>query len=145
MSGAGAVLYFEDLSVGQSAEIARTVGAADIDAFAAVSGDANPVHVDADYAATSLFGERVAHGMRAGAYISAVLGVKLPGPGAIYRTQSLKFRKPVKIGDTVTARVTVKELEARRGLVTLETLCLVGDQTVVEGEAVVVVPRRPAG
>jgi 3-hydroxybutyryl-CoA dehydratase len=83
MSGAGAVLYFEDLSVGQSAEIARTVGAADIDAFAAVSGDANPVHVDADYAATSLFGERVAHGMLAGAYISAVLGVKLPGPGAI--------------------------------------------------------------
>jgi 3-hydroxybutyryl-CoA dehydratase len=143
-SGAGAVLYFEDLSVGQSAEIARTVGAADIDGFAAVSGDVNPVHIDADYAATTVFGERVAHGMLAGAYISAVLGVKLPGPGAIYRTQSLKFRKPVKIGDTVVARVTVRELEERRGLATLETVCLVGEVTVVEGEAVVVVPRRPA-
>jgi 3-hydroxybutyryl-CoA dehydratase len=138
------LLYFEDLSEGQSAEIERTVSAADIDAFAAVSGDVNPVHLDAAYAATTQFGERIAHGMLAGAFISAVLGVKLPGPGAIYLSQSLRFRRPVKIGDTVTAQVAVTGLDARRGHVTLATVCLVGGKPVVEGEAVVMVPRRPA-
>ena len=136
--------FFEDLSVGQSAEADRTVGAGDIDAFAAVSGDVNPVHLDADYAATTPFGERIAHGMLAGAFISAVLGVKLPGPGAIYLSQSLRFRRPVKIGDTVTARATVTALDERRGQATLATVCLVGGKPVVDGEAVVMVPRKPA-
>src|ERR1700712_2549770 len=114
MGGARApLLFFEDLSLGQSAEMTREVGAADIDAFAAVSGDTNPVHLDAAYAAATPFGERIAHGMLAGAYISAVLGVKLPGPGAIYLSQSLRFRRPVKIGDQVTARVTVTALDDR--------------------------------
>jgi len=138
------VRFFEDLSVGQSAEADRTVGAGDIDAFAAVSGDVNPVHLDADYAATTPFGERIAHGMLAGAFISAVLGVKLPGPGAIYLSQSLRFRRPVKIGDTVTARATVTALDERRGQATLATVCLVGGKPVVDGEAVVMVPRKPA-
>lgn len=137
-------LYFEDLSVGQSAEMTRVVGEADIQAFAAVSGDENPVHLDAEYAKTTSFGERIAHGMLSGAYISAVLGTKLPGPGAIYLNQSLRFRRPVRIGDAVTARVTVKALDERRGHVTLETVCEVGGKAVVDGEALVMAPRRPA-
>lgn len=137
-------LYFEELSVGQSDEITRVVGAVDIDAFAEVSGDVNPVHLDEAYARTTTFGGRIAHGMLAAAYVSAVLGTKLPGPGAIYLSQSLRFRRPVKIGDPVTARVTVKALDDKRGHATLETVCLVNGKTVVDGEAVVMVPRRSA-
>ena len=136
------MLFFEDLSLGQSAETDRTVDAGVIDAFAAVSGDTNPVHMDDAYAATSPFGERIAHGMLAAAYISAVLGVRLPGTGAIYVSQTLRFRRPVKIGDVVTARVTVTELDPERARATLATVCLVDDKPVVEGEAVVMLPRR---
>ena len=139
------MLYFEDLSIGQSAETAREVTFADIEAFAQVSGDFNPVHLDADYAATTPFGERIAHGMLAGAFISALMAGKLPGPGAVYRSQSMKFRRPVKIGDIVVTRATVAALDERRATATLETVCLVGDMTVVEGEAMIIVPRRPAG
>ena len=135
-------LYFEDLAVGQSAELTRTVEAADIDAFAAVSGDTNPVHLDEAYARTTAFQGRIAHGLLTGAYISAVLGTRLPGPGAIYMSQSLRFRRPVKIGDAVTARVTVTALDERRGHATLSTICQVNGRAVVDGEAVVVVPRR---
>ncbi len=135
-------LYFDELSVGQSAEILRVVGAGDIEAFAAVSGDTNPVHLDDAYARATPFGERIAHGMLAGAYISAVMGTALPGPGAVYLTQSLRFRRPVRIGDPVTAKVTVKALDERRGYATLATVCQVNGKTVVDGEAVVMVPRR---
>ena len=134
--------FFEDLSVGQSAEITRTVDAPDIEAFAAVSGDVNPVHLDAAYAEGTPFKGRIAHGMLSAAYISAVLGTRLPGPGAIYLSQSLRFRRPVKIGDMVTARVTVQALDERRAHVTFATLCQVDGRTVVDGEAVVMVPRR---
>lgn len=137
-------LFFEDLEIGRSAEILKIVTAADIDAFAAVSGDTNPVHLDADYAANTPFGGRIAHGMLSAAYISAVLGTKLPGPGAIYLSQSMKFRRPVKIGDPVVARVTVQALDDRRGHVTFETVCLVDGKTVVEGEAVIMVPKKGA-
>jgi 3-hydroxybutyryl-CoA dehydratase len=134
--------YFDELSVGQSAELVRTVGAHDLVAFAAVSGDTNPVHLDEEYAKTTTFGGRIAHGMLSAAYISAVLGTKLPGPGAIYMTQSLRFRRPVRIGDEVTARVTVKALDEKRGHVTLETICQVGGKTVLDGEALVMAPAR---
>ena len=90
-------LYFDELSVGQTAETTHVVGAADIEAFAAVSGDVNPVHMDEAYARTTTFGGRIAHGMLAAAYISAVLGNQLPGPGAIYLSQSLRFRRPVTL------------------------------------------------
>ena len=136
------MLFFEDLSLGQSAETDRTVDAGVIDAFATVSGDTNPVHLDDTYAAATPFGERIAHGMLSAAYISAVLGVQLPGPGAIYVSQTLRFRRPVKIGDVVTARATVTELDAERARATLATVCLVNDKPVVEGEAVVMLPRR---
>jgi 3-hydroxybutyryl-CoA dehydratase len=133
--------YFDELSVGQSAQMTSVVGEADIEAFAAISGDHNPLHLDEAYARTTPFGGRIAHGMLSAAYISAVVGSRLPGPGVIYLTQSLRFRRPVKIGDPVTAIVTVKALDAR-GHATLTTVCQVHGKTVVDGEAVVMVPRR---
>jgi 3-hydroxybutyryl-CoA dehydratase len=137
-------LFLEDLSVGQSAELVRTVTEADIVAFAQVTGDTNPVHLDADYAATTSFGERIAHGMLSAGYISAVLGTSLPGPGAVYLSQSLAFKRPVKIGAEVTARVTVTAIDEAKARVTLDTACLVGGKAVVGGEAVVMVPRKVA-
>src|SRR5215208_4727426 len=112
--------------------MSRVVEARDIEAFAEVSGDENPVHLDEAYARTTAFGERIAHGMLSAAYISAVLGTRLPGPGAIYLSQSMRFRRPVKIGDPVTARATVKALDDKRGHVTLETVCEENGKTVVD-------------
>jgi 3-hydroxybutyryl-CoA dehydratase len=137
-------LFLEDLTVGQSAELVRTVAEADIVAFADVTGDHNPVHLDADYAAATSFGERIAHGMLSAGYISAVLGTTLPGPGAIYLSQSLAFKRPVRIGDEVTARATVTAVDDAKGRVTLATTCLVRGKAVVDGEAVVMVPRKAA-
>jgi 3-hydroxybutyryl-CoA dehydratase len=136
--------FFEDLSVGDSAEITRIVTAAVIEAFAEVSTDSNPVHLDAAYAEGTVFKGRIAHGMLSGAYISAVIGMQLPGPGTIYLSQALRFRRPVRLGDAVTARVTVEALDPRRGEVTLSTVCEVAGKRVVEGEAVVLAPRREA-
>lgn len=137
-------MFFEDLSVGQSASFAKTVTEADILLFAAVSGDTNPVHIDAEFAATTLFKGRIAHGMLSAGFISAVLGTKLPGPGTIYLAQSLKFRAPVKLGDTVTATVTVATLDEAKKRATLTTVCTVGGKPVIEGEATVMVPSRTA-
>lgn len=136
--------YFDELTIGQAVETSRVVGAADIEAFAEVSGDNNPVHLDEAYAQTTTFGERIAHGMLSAAYISAILGTRLPGPGAIYLSQSLRFRRPVRIGDVVVARATVTALDDAKGRVTLETVCEVGGKTVMDGEAVVIAPRRVA-
>lgn len=135
-------LFLEDLSVGQSADLVRIVGEADIIAFAAVTGDHNPVHLDPAYAATTSFGERIAHGMLSAGYISAVIGTQLPGPGAIYLSQTLRFKRPVKIGDEVTARATIAEIDAAKARVTLTTVCLVNGKPVVEGEALIMVPRK---
>jgi 3-hydroxybutyryl-CoA dehydratase len=135
-------LKLEDLSIGQSAERSHTVTEATIAAFAEVSGDHNPVHLDAEFAATTPFKERIAHGMLSAAYISAVLGNDLPGPGAIYLSQTLNFRRPVKIGDVVTARVTVAAIDSEKARVTFTTLCEVAGKAVVQGEAVIMVTRR---
>ncbi len=137
-------LFLEDLTVGQSAELVRTVGEADIEAFAAVTGDNNPVHLDAAFAATTSFGERIAHGMLSAGYISAVIGTQLPGPGAIYLSQALRFKRPVKIGDAVTARATITEIDQAKARVTLATVCLVGGKPVLDGEALIMVPRKAA-
>ncbi len=137
-------LSFEDLSEGQSAELTRVASAAVVEAFAELSGDVNPVHMDEAYAKTTSFGQRIAHGMLGAAYISAVIGTRLPGPGAVYVNQTLRFRRPVRLGDTITARVTVKELHARRGQVTLACVCEVDGKAAMDGEAVIIVPRRPA-
>jgi 3-hydroxybutyryl-CoA dehydratase len=135
-------LCLEDLHVGQSAEISRTVTDADIREFAAVSGDHNPMHLDDAYAAATPFKTRIAHGMLSGSYISAVLGTQLPGPGAIYLSQSMRFKRPVRIGDHVVCRATVTAIDEAKAVVTLSTVCEVGGKAVVEGEAVVLAPRR---
>lgn len=137
-------LYFEDLSVGQSAELTRTVDDKAIQAFAEVSGDHNPVHLDEAFAATTQFKGRIAHGMLSAAYISALIAGKLPGPGAIYLGQTLTFKRPVKIGDEVTVAATITALDAEKARATLATVCSVAGKTVLEGEATIMVPRRPA-
>ena len=137
-------VFFEDLSVGQEASLSNTVSEGNIVAFAEISGDRNPVHLDADYAATTMFKERIAHGMLSAAYISAVFGMKLPGPGAIYMSQTLKFKAPVKIGDTVVTTVKVAELMPEKRRARFECVCIVNDKPVVEGEAMLMVPARPA-
>jgi len=137
-------VYFEDLSVGQEASSSNTVTADVIRAFADVSGDHNPVHVDADYAATTIFKERIAHGMLSAAFISAVFGMHLPGPGAIYISQTLNFKAPVKIGDVLVTTVKVAELVPDKRRARFTTVCSVDGKPVVEGEAVLMVPKRPA-
>jgi 3-hydroxybutyryl-CoA dehydratase len=137
--------YFEDLSLGMSESYTRIINDADIRQFAEVSGDTNPVHLDDEFAATTRFTKRIAHGMLSGSYISTVVGTKLPGPGCLYVSQTLKFRAPVYIGDEVTATVSITELNERRGYVTLSTICSVGDTDVIRGEAMLLVPKRSAG
>jgi 3-hydroxybutyryl-CoA dehydratase len=136
--------YLEELSVGQSARLVRRVTSDDIEAFAAVSGDDNPIHLDEAYAKATPFGGRIAHGMLGASYISAVLGTQLPGPGAIYVSQSLSFRRPVRIGDEVAAVVTVSAIDKTLARVILSTFCEVAGKKVIEGEAVVIVPRSAA-
>ena len=138
-----AVRYFEDLEVGQSAERTVTVQDQDIVAFARVSGDHNPLHLDEEYARTTVFKSRIAHGMLAGAYISATLADQLPGPGAVYVAQTLNFKRAIRIGDAVRVQVTVKSLDPKEGLAVLSTGCFVGRKSMVDGEATVMVPRRP--
>ncbi len=135
-------LTFEQITQGQSASFAKTVSEADIVLFAGVSGDTNPVHLDQSYAETTMFKSRIAHGMLSAGFISTVLGTKLPGPGAIYLSQSLKFKAPVRIGDTVKATATVTALDPAKKRVTLATVCTVGETVVIEGEAVVMVPSQ---
>lgn len=134
---------FEDLAVGMEASFAKTVSEADIVAFAEVTGDRNPVHLDAAYAAKTMFKERIAHGMLSAGYISAVFGMELPGPGAIYVSQTLNFKAPVKIGDEVVAKVKIVELVPGKRRARFECACLIGEKAVLEGEAVLMVPGRP--
>ena len=135
-------IAFEDLQIGQTARIGKTITEADILLFAAVSLDTNPVHLDAEAAASSIFKERVAHGMLSAGLISAVLGTRLPGAGTVYLSQSLRFRAPVRIGDTVTAEVEVTALDPARKRATLKTTCTVGGKSVIEGEATVMSRSR---
>ncbi len=134
--------FLEDIEVGMTAIYAKTITDADIVMFAGVSGDTNPVHLDALFADQTAFKGRIAHGMLSASFISTVLGTRLPGPGCIYLSQSLKFRAPVKAGDTVTARVTVKDVNPDNKRIALDTICTVGDSVVVDGEALLMVSRR---
>ena len=137
-------LFLEDLKVGQSAMFGRTVTDADIAAFAGVSGDTNPIHLHDGFARTTRFGRRIAHGMLSGSFISTVIGTKLPGPGAVYVSQTMAFMAPVMIGDTITAVATVTAIDEKRRRVTLKTQCFNDEKVVIDGEAVVLVPRRAA-
>ncbi|PWC53090.1 MaoC family dehydratase [Azospirillum sp. TSO22-1] len=134
--------YVEDLSVGMTAAYAKTITDADIVLFAGISGDTNPVHLNQEYASGTMFQGRIAHGMLSAGFISAVLGTKLPGPGCIYMSQTLKFKAPVRSGDTVTARATITEVIPEKRRVIMRTVCSVGDTVVLEGEAMLMVPSR---
>jgi acyl dehydratase len=124
--------------VGDSAEITKTIEQSDIDAFASVTGDRNPVHVDEEFAKTTRFGKRIAHGMLTASLISAVLANKMPGEGSVYLGQTLQFVAPVFPGDDITARVTVKEIREDKPIVKLETVCMnQRGEVVIRGEATV--------
>jgi 3-hydroxybutyryl-CoA dehydratase len=130
------------LNVGDSAEVSKTITEEDVRAFAELTGDRNPVHLDEEYASTTRFGRRIAHGMLGASLISTVLASELPGRGSVYLSQTLRFTAPVFLGDTVTARVTVTHVREDKPVVTLETVCTnERGERVVEGEAVVLVPR----
>ena len=133
---------FEELSVGQSAVYARTVTEADILMFAGVSGDYNPVHINEEFAQTTQFKGRIAHGMLTASVISAAIAGRLPGPGTVYLGQNLRFKAPVRPGDTVHATVTVKELFPEKRRVSLSTVCTVNGKVVIEGDALVMPTSR---
>jgi 3-hydroxybutyryl-CoA dehydratase len=135
--------YFEDLEPGMSEVFSKTITEADLLMFAGVSGDTNPLHLDEDFASRTMFESRIAHGMLTASLVSTVLGTKLPGPGAVYVSQSIRFLAPVRIGDTVIAKASIKEIQAERRRVTFTTTCSVGDKLVLDGEAVLMVERRP--
>lgn len=128
------------LQVGDTASLSKTITDEDIRAFAALTGDQNPVHLDESFAQTTRFGRRIAHGMLGASLISAVLGNQLPGRGSVYLSQSLQFVAPVYLGDTVTARVTITRIREDKPVVTLETVCSnQHGEPLIKGEAVILV------
>ena len=137
-------LYFEDLGIGQKAGLMRTVMNGDLHLFAEISGDTNPLHICDKFAASTKFGQRIAHGMFTASLVSAIIGTRLPGPGAIYLSQTIRFLAPVRIGDVVTATVEVVELVPLRRRVRLFCECVCDGRAVLEGEAWVAVESRSA-
>ena len=134
---------YDEITIGQSASYTKAVDEKDIQLFAAASGDVNPVHLDADFAATTPFKERIAHGMLTGALISAALAMELPGPGTIYLGQTLRFRLPVKIGDTITVHLEVTEKRDDKKFVTLDCKAVnQNGKTVASGSAEVMAPSE---
>lgn len=135
--------YFEDLKAGMQATVSRTITETDLRNFSGVSGDTNPMHLNEEFAKQTIFGGCIVHGMLTASLISAVIGTKLPGPGCIYMSQTLKFLAPVRVGDTVYAIATVKELVPAKKRALLTTQCFVKDTMVIDGEALIKVPVKP--
>lgn len=135
--------YTDELFVGQTAQQSKTITETDIILFSAVSMDTNAIHLDEEYAKTTRFGTRIVHGMLTGSLISSVLANRLPGPGTIFLSQSMKFLAPVHPGQTITAKVTVTEIIQEKNRVRLETICTVEGKRVLEGEAVVLSVAKP--
>jgi 3-hydroxybutyryl-CoA dehydratase len=135
--------YIEDLKPDMSESFAKTVSERDVTLFGEVSGDINPVHFDESFAKSTIFKGRIAHGVLSASYISTVLGMKMPGPGTIFMSLTTRFRAPVRIGDTVVATCTVREVNAEKRRVVFDCVCKVGELTVVDGEAMVMAPSRP--
>ncbi len=131
----------DQLAVGDSASLERTFTQDDIDAFARISGDDNPAHVDPAWAEASIFGGRVAHGILTAGLISAVIGTQLPGPGSIYMSQTLKWLAPVKPGEALTATATIREIVAEKGRIIMDTVVTRGDDAVLTGEALIMPPK----
>jgi 3-hydroxybutyryl-CoA dehydratase len=134
--------YFEELTLGQQATISRTITETDLRNFSGVSGDTNPMHLSEEFAKQTVFGGTIVHGMLTASLISAVIGTKLPGPGCIYMSQTLKFLAPVRVGDTVYATATVRELMPEKKRALLTTQCFVRESLVVDGEALIKVPSK---
>jgi 3-hydroxybutyryl-CoA dehydratase len=135
--------YFEDLKVGMEASHAKRITESDIQSFADISGDDNPVHLCDEYASGTIFKQRIAHGILTASLVSTVIGTKLPGPGAIYVSQSLNFRAPVRIDDEVIAVARITDLLPEKSRVIFACNCDVDGKTVLDGEAVILVPNRP--
>ena len=135
-------VYLEDLEIGRSASLAKVMGDAEIAAFAEISEDHNPLHMDEAYAEQTMFKGRIAHGMLSAALFSAIIGERLPGHGTIYLAQNLSFRAPVRPGDLVNATVTVSTIDLAKGRVSLDCVASVGDTVVIKGDALVLAPRR---
>lgn len=142
MSQGVRTVCFEEMALGQRETLMRAIVATDILDFARVSGDVNPIHLSDVYASNTVFGQRIAHGLFTGSLISAIIGTRLPGPGAIYLSQTLNFRAPVRIGDVVAASVEVAELIEKGARARLHCECLVDGKVVMDGEAWVKAPRR---
>lgn len=134
-------LLLEDIKEGMEASYSQTITDSDVKTFAGLSGDHNPVHVSDEYAKNSRWERRIAHGMISASFFSGLMGMKLPGIGCVWVSQTLKFLKPVYIGDTVTAKVIVKDINFERRRVFLRTICIVNDEIVIEGEAEAFVPK----
>lgn len=134
--------FIEDLTVGMAATYGKTITEADIVMFSGVTGDHNPLHVNEDYAKSTRFGGRIAHGMLTGSLISTVLGTRLPGPGCVYLSQDLKFLAPVKPGDTVTAKAVITDIVPEKRRITCQTTASIGSTVVCEGEARMMVRSR---
>ena len=135
-------LCFEDMHIGMSAQIEKVLGNEEVQTFAELTGDNNPIHLNEEYAANTIFKGRIAHGMLTASLISNVLGTKLPGTGAIYLSQSVRFRAPVMVGDTVVVNACVTNMNEKRKIVTLSCQCKVGDVVVLDGEAKVMVKAK---
>ena len=135
-------VYYEDLQVGQSASMEKTVTERDVQMFGDATGDHNPVHFDEAYAAKTIFRGRVAHGVLSIGFISAVMGTRIPGEGSIFVSANFSFKVPVRIGETVITTCTVREIRERRQVV-MDCLCMVGDTVAVTGDALVLAPKRP--
>jgi len=135
-------IHIEEISIGMCASYSQTITDADVKAFAGLSGDNNPVHMSDEYAEQSRFGRRIAHGLFSTSFFSAIFGTRLPGEGCVYVSQSVKFLKPVYIGDTVTATVTVKSIDTNKSRVFFDTICTVKNKKVITGEAEIFIPKN---
>ena len=136
-------MTIQEMKIGDSASTAKTISEADVYLFAGITGDHNPAHINEEASKKTAFGGRIAHGILTAGLISAVLAMKLPGPGTIYLGQELKFTKPVRFGDTVTATATVSEIVAEKNIVKLETICTnQNGEVVIKGMATVMPPKH---
>ncbi|MFM4898622.1 MaoC family dehydratase [Aeromonas caviae] len=131
---------FEDIEIGMSVSYSQTITDADVKQFAGISGDHNPVHMDDVFAENSRFKKRIAHGLISGSFFSALFGTKLPGPGCVYVSQSFNFKRPVYLGDTVTAIAIVTNIDSNKRRVFFDTICKVKSKTVIDGTAELYVP-----
>ncbi len=137
--------YLDEMEVGMFAENRMVVSGDKINTFAELSGDFNPIHIDADFAATTMFGKRIAHGALSASLISAILGNDLPGPGAIFVELNMRFRRPAFIDDEIVARAEVAEINERTGRIKMKVSCSVYGKQIIRGNAGVIVPKRPEG